>query len=68
VTGGTKGIGWAVADELLALGATVTIAARGEQEVSERLRADIPESCSELPLMFRLRKADSLSSTLRRIR
>ena len=40
VTGGTKGIGWAVAEELLLLGATVTIAARGIQEVSDRLGAD----------------------------
>ncbi len=40
VTGGTKGIGWAAAEEFLALGATVTIAARGEEEVGERLRAD----------------------------
>jgi len=37
ITGGTKGIGWAVAEELLALGATVTIVARGEIEVAERI-------------------------------
>lgn len=37
VTGGTKGIGWAAAEELRALGATVTIAARGAGEVEERV-------------------------------
>lgn len=40
MTGGTKGIGWAIADEMLALGATVTIAARGETEIEERLGGD----------------------------
>jgi Tropinone reductase 1 len=40
VTGGTKGIGWAVAEEFLSLGAAVTIVARGKQEVEERLKAD----------------------------
>ncbi|MBC8135266.1 MAG: SDR family oxidoreductase [Fibrella sp.] len=34
VTGGTKGIGYAIADELLRLGATVTIAARTESDVT----------------------------------
>lgn len=48
VTGGTKGIGYAIADELLRLGAMVTIAARTESDVincvaawrSEGLNAD----------------------------
>jgi Tropinone reductase 1 len=40
VTGGTKGIGWATAEELLTLGASVMIAARGEQEIAERLGTD----------------------------
>lgn len=40
MTGGSKGIGWAVAEEFLALGATVTIAARGAEEISDRLSAD----------------------------
>jgi Tropinone reductase 1 len=40
VTGGTKGIGWAIAEEFLALGAVVFIAARGDREVSERLDGD----------------------------
>ncbi len=35
VTGGTKGIGYAVADELLALGADVLIAARNADEVAQ---------------------------------
>lgn len=35
VTGGTKGIGYAIADELLRLGATVTIAARTESDVTD---------------------------------
>ncbi len=37
VTGGTKGIGYAIADELLRLGATVTIAARTEADVLARV-------------------------------
>ena len=37
VTGATKGIGRAVAQEMLALGAQVTIAARGEDDVRRRL-------------------------------
>ncbi|MES2460951.1 MAG: SDR family oxidoreductase [Armatimonadota bacterium] len=40
VTGGTKGIGWAVAEEFLALGASVTIAARGDEEISQRVESD----------------------------
>ncbi len=39
VTGGSKGIGKAVAEELLALGASVLIAARGEEEVAACLAA-----------------------------
>jgi Tropinone reductase 1 len=35
VTGGTKGIGFAIADELLRLGATVTVAARTESDVAQ---------------------------------
>ncbi|MBC8104700.1 MAG: SDR family oxidoreductase [Cytophagales bacterium] len=42
VTGGTKGIGWATAEELLSLGATVTIAARGDADVSARLARETP--------------------------
>ncbi|MBC8140537.1 MAG: SDR family NAD(P)-dependent oxidoreductase, partial [Armatimonadetes bacterium] len=34
VTGGTKGIGYAIATELLALGASVTITARTEETVN----------------------------------
>ena len=34
VTGGTKGIGWAVAEELLTLGAEVLIVARNAEEVA----------------------------------
>jgi Tropinone reductase 1 len=39
VTGGTKGIGAAIADELLTLGATVTVLARTEGPLGERLEA-----------------------------
>ncbi|GAB4454359.1 MAG: SDR family oxidoreductase [Armatimonadaceae bacterium] len=37
ITGGTKGIGAAIAAELLELGATVTVTARGEAEIGARL-------------------------------
>lgn len=46
VTGGTKGIGWAIADEFLLLGAEVLIVARNAEEVEMRLaewkRRDLP--------------------------
>lgn len=46
VTGGTKGIGWAIADEFLLLGAEVLIVARNAEEVEIRLaewkRRDLP--------------------------
>lgn len=35
ITGGTRGIGWAIADELLSLGAEVTITARTETDVEQ---------------------------------
>src|SRR5215813_10125068 len=37
VTGGTKGIGWAIADELLKLGATTYIVSRNEDDVQKCL-------------------------------
>lgn len=37
VTGATKGIGWAIAEELAMLGASVYICARSEKEVEERV-------------------------------
>lgn len=40
VTGGSKGIGWAITEELLALGAVVTMAARGASEIAERVSGD----------------------------
>ncbi len=46
VTGGTKGIGWAIAEEFLLLGAEVFIVARNAEDVEMRLaewkRRDLP--------------------------
>jgi Tropinone reductase 1 len=39
ITGATKGIGLAVAEEFLALGATVTIVARNAEEIEQQLNA-----------------------------
>jgi tropinone reductase I len=39
ITGGTKGIGYAIAEELLQLGAEIFIVSRNEQQVAERVDA-----------------------------
>jgi Tropinone reductase 1 len=39
VTGGTKGIGWAITDELLNLGATTCIVSRNEDDIQRCISA-----------------------------
>ena len=39
ITGGTKGIGYAIADEMVELGASIFVVARDERLLSQRLQA-----------------------------
>ncbi|MBC7808646.1 MAG: SDR family oxidoreductase [Akkermansiaceae bacterium] len=64
VTGGTKGIGYAIADELLRLGATVTVAARTEADVTDCVAKWRSEGLNPRGMVTDLSKPDAAETLI----